>query len=272
VDADQELVALGAANLAAAFSSGYPVTGGFSRSSINFSAGANSGLASIITAGLIALTVLFLTPTFYYLPNTVLAAIIIVAVIGLIDLPTLRHVWRYNKADAASLLATFAAVLVLGVDAGILVGVAASIALYLWRTSRPHMAVVGRMGDSEHFRNVQRHEVQTCPHVVAVRVDESLYFANTAYLEGRLLGMVAERPEVRHLLLICSAVNFIDASALETLESMLQELRDAGADLWLAEVKGPVMDRLLAIGFIDELGHDHVFLSTHQAMNALSCA
>jgi SulP family sulfate permease len=272
VDADQELVALGAANLAAAFSSGYPVTGGFSRSSVNFSAGANSGLASLITAGLIALTVLFLTPTFYYLPNTVLAAIIIVAVIGLIDLHTLRHVWRYNKADAASLLITFGAVLALGVDAGILVGVATSIALYLWRTSRPHMAVVGRVGDSEHFRNVLRHEVQTCPHVVAVRVDESLYFANTAYLEGRLLGMVAERPEVRHLLLICSAVNFIDASALETLEAMLQELRDAGADLWLAEVKGPVMDRLLAIGFIDELGHDHVFLSTHQAMNALSCA
>ncbi len=272
VDADQELVALGAANLAAAFSSGYPVTGGFSRSSVNFSAGANTGLASLITAGLIALTVLFLTPTFYYLPNTVLAAIIIVAVIGLIDLHTLRHVWRYNKADAASLLVTFTAVLVLGVDAGILVGVAASIALYLWRTSRPHMAVVGRVGDSEHFRNVQRHDVQTCPHVVAVRVDESLYFANTAYLEDRLLGMVAERPEVRHLLLICSAVNFIDASALETLESMVQELRDAGADLWLAEVKGPVMDRLLAIGFIDHLGHDHVFLSTHQAMNALSCA
>ncbi|HSN77652.1 MAG TPA: solute carrier family 26 protein [Anaerolineae bacterium] len=272
VDADQELVALGAANLAAAFSSGYPVTGGFSRSSVNFSAGANSGLASIITAGLIALTVLLLTPTFYYLPNTVLAAIIIVAVIGLIDLHTLRHVWRYNKADAASLLVTFAAVLALGVDAGILVGVAASIALYLWRTSRPHMAVVGRVGDSEHFRNVQRHDVQTCPHVVAVRVDESLYFANTAYLESRLLGMVAERPEVRHLLLICSAVNFIDASALETLEAMLHELRDAGADLWLAEVKGPVMDRLLAIGFIDKLGHDHVFLSTHQAMNALSCA
>jgi sulfate permease, SulP family len=272
VDADQELVALGAANLAAAFSSGYPVTGGFSRSSVNFSAGANSGLASIITAGLIALTVLLLTPFFYYLPNTVLAAIIIVAVIGLIDLRTLRHVWRYNKADAASLLATFGAVLVLGVDAGILVGVAASLALYLWRTSRPHMAVVGRVGDSEHFRNVLRHDVQTCPHVVAVRVDESLYFANTAYLEDRLLGMVAERPEVRHLLLICGAVNFIDASALETLEAMLQELRDAGADLWLAEVKGPVMDRLLAIGFIDQLGHDHVFLSTHQAMNALICA
>jgi SulP family sulfate permease len=272
VDADQELVALGAANLAAAFSSGYPVTGGFSRSSVNFSAGANSGLASLITAGLIALTVLLLTPTFYYLPNTVLAAIIIVAVIGLIDLHTLRHVWRYNKADAASLLVTFAAVLALGVDVGILVGVAASIALYLWRTSRPHMAVVGRVGDSEHFRNILRHDVQTCPHVVAVRVDESLYFANTAYLESRLLGMVAERPEVRHLLLICSAVNFIDASALETLEVMLQELRDAGANLWLAEVKGPVMDRLLAIGFVDALGHDHVFLSTHQAMNALSCA
>lgn len=271
IDADQELVALGAADLAASLTSGYPVTGGFSRSSVNFSAGANTGLASILTAGLIALTVIFLTPLFYYLPNTVLAAIIIVAVLGLIDLATLRHVWQYSRADAASWLVTFGAVLIFGIEAGILAGVATSIALYLWRTSRPHMAVVGRVGDSEHFRNVLRHPVQTCPHVIAVRVDESLYFANTKYLEDQLLAMVAERPEVRSLLLICSAVNFIDASALETLESLAHELHDAGVRLYLAEVKGPVMDRLRSIGFVGELGEERIFLSTHDAMRALSC-
>jgi SulP family sulfate permease len=271
IDANQELVALGAANLGAAFTGGYPVTGGFSRSVVNFSAGANTGLASIITAALIALTVIFLTPLFYYLPRAVLAAIIVVAVFGLIDLATLRHVWRYSKADGLSLVLTFLAVLALGVEIGILVGVAVSLLLYLWRTSKPHMAVVGRVGESEHFRNVLRHQVQTCPHVVAVRVDESLYFANTKYLEDSLLSMVADRPEVRHLLLICSAVNFVDASALETLEGLVHELSDAGVELWLSEVKGPVMDRLQAIGFVDELGANHVFLSTHDAMRALAC-
>jgi SulP family sulfate permease len=271
VDANQELVALGAANLGAAFTGGYPVTGGLSRSVVNFSAGANTGLASIFTAGLLALTVLFLTPLFYHLPQAVLGAIIVVAVIGLIDVNTWRHVWHYSKADALSMVVTFLAVLALGVEVGILVGVVASLLLYLWRTSKPHMAVVGRVGDSEHFRNVQRHEVETCPHVVAVRVDESLYFANTKYLEDRLLGLVADRPEVEHLLLICSAINFIDASALETLEALVHELRDAGVSVWLSEVKGPVMDRLIAIGFVEELGEDHIFLSTHEAMQALQC-
>ncbi len=271
VDADQELVALGAANLGAAFTGGYPVTGGFSRSVVNFAAGANTGLASILTAGLITLTVVYLTPAFYYLPKAVLAAIIVVAVVSLIDVKTLRHVWHYNKADAASMLITFAAVLGIGVETGILVGVVASLVLYLWRTSRPHMAVVGRVGQSEHFRNVLRHPVTTCPHVLAVRVDESLYFANTKYLEDQLLALIAERPDVRHLVLICSAVNFIDASALETLEELVHELCDAGVELWLAEVKGPVMDRLEAIGFVDIIGQDHVFLSTHEAMVALDC-
>ena len=228
VDADQELVALGAANLGATLTGGYPVTGGFSRSVVNFSAGANTGLASIITAGLIAFTVIFLTPLFYYLPNAVLAAIIIVAVIGLIDLTTLRHVWHYNKADAASMLATFLAVLAVGVESGILVGVAAAVALFIWRTSRPHMAVVGRLGQSETYRNILRHQVKTCPHVLAIRVDESLYFANTKYLEDSILQTVADRPELKHLVLIGIAVNFIDASALETLEALILELRDAG--------------------------------------------
>ena len=209
VDADQELVALGAANFGAAFTGGYPVTGGFSRSSVNFSAGANTGLASIITAGLVALTVIFLTPLFYYLPNAVLAAIIMVAVFGLIDVKTFRHVWKYSKADAASLIVTFVTVLAVGVETGILMGVAAALLLFLWRTSRPHMAEVGRIGNTETYRNVERHEVETWPQTAAIRVDESLYFANTKYLEDVVLQMVADRPDLKNLVLIGIAVNDI---------------------------------------------------------------
>jgi len=271
VGPDQELIALGAANFGATLTGGYPVTGGFSRSVVNFAAGANTGLASLITAVLIALTVIFLTPLFYFLPNAVLAAIIMVAVFGLIDVATLKHVWRYNKADAASMLVTFAAVLLVGIETGILVGVATAILLFIWRTSRPHMAIVGRVGSTETYRNILRHTVKTCPHVVTIRVDQSLYFANTKYLEDTILQIIADRPEVKHLVLVGIAVNFIDASALGTLESLIQELRDAGVEFHMADIKGPVMDRLKEIGFVDHVGPDHIYMSTHDAMKALGC-
>ncbi|MEZ4646566.1 MAG: solute carrier family 26 protein [Chloroflexota bacterium] len=271
VDANQELIGLGMANLGAMLTGGYPVTGGLSRSVVNFAAGANTGLASLITAVLIAFTVIFLTPLFYFLPNAVLAAIIVVAVAGLIDVKTFRHVWRYNKADAASMIVTFTAVLAVGIERGILVGVGAAILLYIWRTSKPHVAVVGRVGDSEIYRNVLRHPVQICPHAVVVRVDESLYFANTKYLEDTVLYQIAERPEVTHFVLVGTAVNVIDASALETLESLIHELRDANVEFHLAAIKGPVLDRLRHIGFVDEIGADHIHLSTHDAMKAIGC-
>ena len=272
IEANQELVALGAANIGASLTGGYPVTGGFSRSLVNFTAGAVTPMASIITAGLIAITVLLFTPLLYFLPKATLAAIIVVAVANLIDLKTLRQAWVYNKSDVASLIATFLAVLTLGVEIGIVVGAALSIILYLWRTSRPHMAEVGRVGETEHFRNVLRHEVQTDPKVLMVRVDESLYFANTAFLEDQMLARVVDRPEIDHLVLIMSAVNFIDASALETLETLVERLRDAGVTLHLAEVKGPVMDRLERVGLTDILGDGQVFLSTHDAMRTLCAA
>lgn len=270
VHADQELIALGAANLGAAFTGGYPVTGGLSRTGVNYSAGANTGMASLITAGLIALTVLLLTPLFYHLPSAALAAIIIVAVTGLFDYKTFRHAWRYDRADGISMLVTFFGVLFIGIEPGILIGAATSLGLYLYRTSRPHTAIVGRVGDSEHFRNVLRHEVKTYSGLLLVRVDESLYFPNMTYLEEELLGAVADDPSINHLVLICSAVNFIDTSALESLENLKHELDDAGVNLYMAEVKGPVMDRLKKIGFADEIGEENIFLSTHQAVVALT--
>lgn len=271
VDANQELVALGAANIAAAFTGGYPVTGGFSRSIVNFNSGANSGLASIVTAALVACTVLVLTPLFRDLPQAVLAAIILVAVSTLVEPGAVVRIARYSRADLTSFLATFLAAMAFDIEVGIGVGIVTALGLHLWRTSRPHVAVVGRVGTTEHFRNVLRHPVRTWPRVLAIRVDESLYFPNTKYLEDSLLRAVAERPEIEHLVLICSAVNFIDTSALETLESLRLELRDAGVQLYLAEVKGPVMDRLQRIGFVDELGADRIFLSTHAALAALGC-
>ncbi len=266
IDANQELIALGTAHLGAALTGGFPVAGGFSRSVVNFAAGANTGLASIITGLLIAIAVLFLTPLFYFLPQSALAATIVVAVIGLIEVKTLRHMWRYNIADALCFLVTFIAVLGLGIETGIIIGVAMSLALFLWRTSSPHIAVVGRVGDTEHFRNIQRHHVQTHPGIMALRVDGSLYFANTKYLEDYILKVIAEQPDIQHLVLVCSAINFIDASALDTLEGLIIDLHGAGVQLYLAEVKGPVFDRLQKIGFIDHLGGDQVFISTHQAM------
>ena len=271
IDPDQELVALGAANVTASITGGYPVTGGFARSVVNDQAGAVTGLASLVTAASIGVIVLWFTPLFYYLPQAVLAATVIVAVLSLFKPGEALRIWRMNRTDALTWGVTFVVVLLAGIEAGILTGVVFSLILFLWRTSRPHIAIVGRVGQSEHFRNVLRHQVQTCPHVVAVRVDESLYFANTRYLEDTLLRIVAERPEVKHLVLIGSAINFIDASAMETLESLMHELRAAGVELHLADIKGPVMDQLQRAGFIAHLGAERVYLSAHQAMQALDC-
>ncbi|MHC4839703.1 MAG: SulP family inorganic anion transporter [Planctomycetota bacterium] len=270
IDANQELIALGGANLGAAFTGGYPVTGGFSRSVVNYSAGANTGLASLITAGLVALTVMFLTPLFYYLPKVVLATIIVVAVSTLVDFKTARHTLKFSKADGAALLVTFIGVLGLGIEVGLVIGIGVSLVMHLARTSRPHVAVVGRIGESEHFRNIQRHPVLTYPNLLLVRVDESLYFANTRFLEDKLQALVSDNPDASHVVLIFSAVNNIDASALESLENTVNKLRDAGVTMHLAEVKGPVHDRLQRIGFNQELAPGRIFMSTHQAVAALS--
>jgi SulP family sulfate permease len=268
IDPDQELVGLGAANLAASVSGGYPVTGGLARSVVNFDAGAQTPMAGVLTALGIALTALFLTPAFHYLPQAVLAATIIVAVIGLVDLPAIRRTWRHSKTDFAAMATTMALVLLVGVEPGVLVGIVLSLLLFLWRTSRPHLAVVGQVPGTEHFRNVLRHQVVTSPIVLTVRVDESLYFANARFLEDRLLSLAAENPRLRHLVLMCPAVNDIDASALESLETIAERLAAAGVIFHLSEVKGPVMDRLKRSDFFRHF-RGTVFLNQYQAMLAL---
>ncbi|MGJ3237970.1 MAG: SulP family inorganic anion transporter [Anaerolineae bacterium] len=265
VDPNQELIALGASNLGASFTGGYPVAGGFSRSMVNFMAGAQTGMASVITAMLLLLSVIFLTPLFNYLPNAILASIIVVAVASLVDVKTVRHTWHYSKQDFISLLVTFFAVLEVGIEAGIIIGAITSLVLYLWRTSRPHVAILGRIGETEEYRNILRHPTTTDPRIVAMRVDESLYFPNAQYLEQVVLATIADNPEVEHFVLVASAVNFIDVSALDVLENLADALNAVGVTFYMAKVKGPVMDRLRKIGFVDHIGEDKFFLTCHQA-------
>ena len=266
---DQELIGLGAANIAAGLSAGYPVTGGFARSVVNFDAGAETPAAGIFTAAGIAVATLFLTPLLADLPQATLAATIIVAVLSLVDLPAIGRVWAYSKADFSAMAATMAGTLMLGVEVGIVVGVLLSLLMHLYRTSRPHMAVVGQVPGTEHFRNVDRHQVLTQPDILSLRVDESLYFANSRYLEDRIAELVAERPALKHVVLMCSAVNAIDASALESLEEINHRLHDAGILLHLSEVKGPVMDRLSRSHFPKDLTGT-VFLSQNDAISTLT--
>jgi SulP family sulfate permease len=244
VDPDQELIALGASNVGSAISGGFPVTGGFARSVVNFEAGAETPAAGAFTAVGIALVTLFLTPLLFFLPKAALAATIIVAVMGLVDMKALKHAWSYSKTDFAAMAVTILVTLWKGVEAGLIAGVGLSIFLHLYRTSRPHVAVLGQVPGTEHFLNVKRHEVITDPGILSIRVDASLYFPNARFLEDTINNAVAENPDIKHLILVCPAVNTIDLSALESLEAINLRLKDSEIKLHLSEVKGPVMDKL----------------------------
>ncbi len=253
VDPDQELIALGAANIGAGLSGGFPVSGGISRSIVNFNAGAETPAAGAFTAVGIALAALFLTPLLFFLPKATLAAIIIVAVMSLVDLGAIRHIWHYSRADGAAMIGTIVVTLIEGVEAGLITGVGLSIFLHLYQTSKPHVAVVGQLPGTMNFRNVLRHKVVTSPEILSLRVDASFYFPNARFIEEYINEAVAANPAVRHVILECPAVNTIDASALESLEAINHRLKDGGIFLHLSEVKGPVMDRLQRSHFLDEL-------------------
>lgn len=269
IDPNRELVALGAANLGAALSAAMPVTGGLSRSIVNFDAGARTPAAGAMTALAIGVALLFLTPLMFYLPRATLAAIIIVAVASLLDVRALPRTWAYSRPDGAAMAATIAVTLLVGVEQGLLAGVVLSLGLHLWRTSRPHVAVVGQVPGTEHFRNIARHRVVTAPEVLSLRVDESLYFPNARFLEDTVGDAVAVNPAIRHVVLMFSAVNAVDASALESLEAINARLRDGGVTLHLSEVKGPVADQLARSHFPQELT-GRMFLTHVDAMRALA--
>ena len=203
------------------------------------------------------------------LPQAVLAATIIVAVLSLVDIQAIKTVWTYSKSDFIAMAATILMTLSFGVELGVLTGVGLSLFLHLYNTSKPHFAIVGQVPGTQHFRNIERHDVVTSTRVVTVRVDESLYFANARFLEDTVDNIVSTHCDMRHLILMCPAVNRIDASGLESLEALNHRLKDAGVTLHLSEVKGPVMDRLKRTDFLQKLG-GRVFLSQNRAFHELS--
>ena len=268
IDPDQELLGLGASNIASSLSGGFPVTGGFSRSAVNFDAGAETPAAGAFTATGIAIATLFLTPYLFYLPLAVLAATIIVAVLSLIDIHAIQHAWKYAKSDCAAMLLTILLTLGVGVETGVIAGVLLSIALYLYRSSKPHFAIVGQLPDSESFRNIDRHNVLTHKNILSIRIDENLYFANTRYMRNVIYGLIVDKPDIEHVILMCPAVNNIDLSALETLEEINAHLGELDIKFHLSEVKGPVMDRLNRVDFVKQLSGE-VFLTQFDAVQSL---
>ena len=268
IEPNQELTGLGAANLVTSFSGGMPVAGGFSRSLVNFEAGAATPAAGFYAAVIIMLVLLFLTPVLYWLPKVCLASVIVVAVYALFDFSILKKSWRHSRGEFFAVAVTLIVTLTLGAEAGIGAGVLTAVLMHLYKTSRPHVAVVGRVPGTEHFRNVKHYQVETSENLLTLRIDEALYFPNTRYLESLAFRLVAERPGLKHVVLMCPAVNDIDLSALETLENINDVLADSGISLHLSEVKVPIMKILEGTHFFTRLSGG-TYLSQNQAFEDL---
>ncbi|WP_299944808.1 sulfate permease [uncultured Microbulbifer sp.] len=268
LNASAELRGLGAANLLSAFSGGFAVTGSFARTAVNDEAGARSPLSGVIAAVLIALVLLYAARIFTELPVCVLAATIIVAAANLINLRAMALHWHYDRTDGLAMAGTLLGVLLFGVETGIGLGIGLSFATLIWRTSRPHIAVVGRVPGSEHFRNVLRHTVKTQPGILFLRIDENLFFSNISAVEERLLVEIKRHRNPHDLVLILSSVNRIDSTAIERLQQINRDLREHDIRLHLAEVKGPVLDRMGRSKLLQELS-GRVFMSSYIAELAL---
>jgi SulP family sulfate permease len=275
VQPNQELVGLGIANLGAAAFGGYPVTGGFSRTAVNDQAGAKTPLAGIITAVVIALALLFLTPLLHFVPKAVLAAIIMTAVFGLIDIKEVRHLWHVDRTDLAFLAITFAATLSLGIEQGILLGAASSLVVFIYRTTTPHLAVLGRLPGTTVYRNISRFDdAITTPGVLAVRVDSEFYFGNTRFLRESLARLEQERftgdnDPLQAVVIDAATVTRIDSSALTALEELHADLKERGIGLYLAGIRGPVRDAMQRAHLIEKLGEDHLPLRVHHVFRDL---
>lgn len=274
VDANQELIAMGVANLGGGLTGGYPGTGGLSRSAVNDQAGARTGLASMITALLVALTLLFFTPLFYFLPKAVLAAIVMVAVFGLIEFQEPFRLWKIQRMDAVLLLLTFGVTLTVGIQQGIAVGVGVSLLLFIARSTRPHTAVLGRIKGTDIYRNVERFpEAETWPGVVIFRLDASFYFANVAFFKELLRDLILRAVQggepLRAVIADTSGIDFVDSSAVDALQEVARDLKDADIAFYLAGVKGPVRDVLRRSGLYAMLGEERVMLRIQDAVDAV---
>lgn len=271
VNANQELLAMGIANLGSAFSGGFATTTSISRSAVNHAAGAQTGLSSVITAIVMAITVAFLSPAFYYLPRATLAAIIISAIVNLINFSDIRKTWRYSRWETAPFVVTLVGVLTIGIGVGIGMGILIAVALHLWRTSRPYIAELGRIGNTEQYENIKHYDdARLMPNTTIVRMDESLYFANMLYLEDYLRTVIAKYPDSNHLILSFSSVNRIDASALQLLTDLVTEFAELGITIYFAEVKSQLMFRLEYYNFIEIIGKDRFFDTIHEAVRQIA--
>ncbi len=270
INPNQELIALGAANLATAFSGGMSVAGGFSRTMVNFSAGARTQMAMIIAVVLLSIAVIFFTEQFTYLPKAALAAIILIAILPLVKLREIITTWKYDKSDGTAEIITLLGVLALGIEEGIALGVIITILSYLRRTSRPHIAIVGQIKGTEHFRNIKRHQVETWNNLLLIRIDENISFANVSYIIDFIEDEAIRNKELKHIVLIFSSVSYIDSTAFEALENLITALKNKNNLLHLAVVKGPVLDKLKQTDFLDHLSPGQVFFQTIEAVEKLS--
>jgi SulP family sulfate permease len=265
INPHQELIALGAANVGAAFTGAYPVAGSFSRSSVNYASGARTPVSSLVCAGVIVIALIFFTGLFALLPHAVLAAIVMISVVGLMDLKSSREHWSIYRHDTITELATLGLVLFMGVEIGLITGVLLSIAFFIRTSSRPNITQVGRLGDTEQFRSIKRYDVETLPHVLALRVDENIYFANATQIENKLIKRVQKRRSTKHLLVVCSSVNMIDATGLQMLSRLNQHLAQADIRLHLCDIKGPLMAQLKGTDLETALSGE-IFFNADRAM------
>ena len=268
LDANQELMALGAAQIGGAFFQSYPVTGGFSRTAINDQAGAKTGLASIISALLIVLTLLFLTPLFYFLPKAILASLIMVAVAGLIDYKEAKYLWKVSKTDFWMLMATFLGTLFLGIEQGILIGVALSVGFLIYQTTRPHYAILGKIPGKDLYKNIDRFpDLEVRPDILILRFDARLYFANINYFQEIVEASIQEKgPSLKLFILDADSINSVDSSALHLLETIHQNCRKNGIELYFAGLKGPVRDAFAAAGLLEKFDNEKFFLKIQHAV------
>ncbi len=268
---NQELIALGVANIGGSFFQAFPTTGGFSRTAVNDQAGAKTGLASMLSAGLILLTLLFLTPLFYYLPNAILAAVIMVAVYGLIDFKEAIHLWHSNRTDFFMLLATFVATLSLGIEQGIGVGVVLSLVMVIYQTTRPHVARLGRIPNTHFYRNVERFsKLEERDDVLILRFDSQLYFANSTFFKDWIEDHINEREgQLKAVILHGGSMTALDSSGAHALEEMLDLLHERGIELFLTDLRGPVRDALVRSHLVDKIGGHNFFMNVQRAIDYL---
>ena len=271
LNSNQELMALGLANLSAGISSAFPVTGSLSRTVVNADAGAKTPMAGVISSLFIIVVSLYFTGLFKDLPLAILAATIIVSIWKLVSIKPFLDAWRYSKADGIAMWVTFLGVLCIDISTGLMIGVVCTFILLLWRISRPHMAVIGLVENTQHFRNISRHDVLTSTTLVSIRIDENLSFLNAYTLKEFVITEVSQHAELRHVVINCSSVSNIDLSALETLDEINSELIKLGIQLHLTEVKGPVMDRLQQSDLIGKLS-GAVYLTHYQAVKELDAS